>query len=241
MFDNSPKQEAVELGVYHLTLHRPKICGVLHFEVEFAYGEDVTLKTFSKKLLWRSGNREVLFVWVKHPLRGKILLMSTALDLTEGEIILAYSLRMKIETGFKAAKHHVKMYSYRFWSKAMKPIKRRSKGQHLHRESEAYREKMGRKLRTYQLYVQVGCIAQGILQYLGIQHSGKVWHCFRGWLRTIRPGTAPSEQVVAMALSASIPEFLRVESQGDELADIMASRIEPSRVPGILLGQSLCA
>jgi hypothetical protein len=35
-----------------------------------------------------------------------------------------------------------------------------------------------------------------------------VWSSFGSWLRTIRPGVAPSELVVATALRQSLPEFL---------------------------------
>lgn len=69
---------------------------------------------------------------------------------------------------------------------------------------------MRRKLRAYHLYVQLGCIAQGLLQHLAINHTAKVWHCFRSWLRTMNPAMPPFELVVANALRCTLPAFLAV-------------------------------
>jgi len=55
----------------------------------------------------------------------------------------------------------------------------------MHRESERYRQHVRRELRAYQSYVQLGCITQGLLQYLAISSTATVWHLFRSWLRTI--------------------------------------------------------
>lgn len=44
--------------------------------------------------------------------------------------------------------------------------------------------------------------------YLGMYHSDKVWHSFKGWIRTIRKDVIPSEMIVAEALKSSYPEFL---------------------------------
>jgi hypothetical protein len=42
-----------------------------------------------------------------------------------------------------------------------------------------------------------GVISQGLLQYLAAVATTQVWNSFGSWLRTIRPGVAPSEFVVA--------------------------------------------
>jgi hypothetical protein len=206
------------------------------------YGDNnIMLRVYSQNLLWRAINAEVLYVWAIHPTRGRIVLMSTALDLTPSDIIKAYGLRFKIECGFKANKHIVKAYSYRFWFRDMKPTKKCSKRQFIHRELESYRNKMSEKLRTYQLYVQVACIAQGILQALSVNHSAQVWRHFRSWMRTLRTDIAPSEQVVAMALSSCLPEFLRVGAKDLELAKIMAPLIDLDRLPGVFMDERRCA
>jgi hypothetical protein len=55
---------------------------------------------------------------------------------------------------------------------------------------------------------QAGVVAQGLLQYLAAVASTQVWNSFGSWLRTIRPGVAPSEFVVAGALRQTLPGFL---------------------------------
>ena len=104
-----------------------------------------------------------------------------------------------------------------------------------------YREAMLQKLRAYHLFVQLGCIAQGTLQYLSFYHTDQVWRHFRSWLRTLRKDLYSSEQVVATALSSSIPEFLMVRHQDHETAKILASKMAPERFPGFVMGQKLCA
>ena len=64
-----------------------------------------------------------------------------------------------------------------------------------------------RKLAAYHAFVQLGCIAQRLLQHLAINHTAEVWRCFRSWLRTMNPSLPPSELVVANALRTGIPEY----------------------------------
>ena len=69
----------------------------------------------------------------------------------------------------------------------MQPVRRGSGDQHQHKNSDTYRQAVRRKLRAYHVHVQLGCIAQGLLQHLSINHTAEVWRCFRSWLRTMNP------------------------------------------------------
>ena len=90
----------------------------------------------------------------------------------------------------------------------MTPRSRCSGNQYLHRQSDDYRQQVRRKLAAYHRYVQLGCIAQGLLQYLALSCRAEVWGSFRSWLRTMNPAQPPSEAVVAHALRHTLPEFL---------------------------------
>ena len=90
----------------------------------------------------------------------------------------------------------------------MKPRPRRSGNQHLHRESQQYRDGVTKKIQAYHVFMQAGVISQGLLQYLAAVASTQVWSSFGSWLRTIRAGVAPSEFVVAGALRNTLPQFL---------------------------------
>ena len=173
------------------------------------YGEQkITLNYLVRDLLWRSTGQLVRFVVVVHPSRGSIFLMSTDTTLSALDIIRTYGLRFKIEHTFKQAVRLIGTFSYHFWLKDMKPRKHRDGDQYLHRESKSYRDGVERKMKAYHLFIQAGAISQGLLQYLAAVAPDQVWSSFGSWLRTIRPGVAPSELVVATALRQSLPEFL---------------------------------
>jgi len=96
----------------------------------------------------------------------------------------------------------------------MTPIRHGAGNQFLHRKSKQYRADVQRKLRAYHVYVQLGCIAQGLLLHLSMNHSATVWLHFRSWLRTMNPKLPPSELVVAHALRADLPGFI-ADCSGD--------------------------
>jgi hypothetical protein len=158
------------------------------------YGEnDVVVRYRTLDLMWRPVARVVRFVIVRHPLRGTIFLLSTDLSLEPMQILQLYGYRFKIELGFRQAVHVIAAYAYHFWMADMKPLRRGGGNQYLHRMSEDYRNAVRRKLRAYHVHVQLGCIAQGLLQHLSLNHTAEVWHCFRSWLRTMNPAMPPSE------------------------------------------------
>jgi hypothetical protein len=175
----------------------------------------VTIRYGCFDLLWRPVGHLVRFVIVKHPVRGTLILMTTDTDMDPLDVIVLYSHRFKIETGFRHAIHVLGSYAYHFWMQDMDPIRRRSGNQHLHMKSEHYGRQVRRKMNAYQLYVQLGCIAQGLLLHLAINHGRLVWNHFRSWLRTMDPSRPPSELVVASSLRDSLPEFLE-EGAGEK-------------------------
>jgi len=200
------------------------------------YGEKgVALAYRSVDLLWRPVGCLVRFVAVIHPHRGCRVFLSTDLSLHPLEIIALYGVRFKIEVSFKQAVHTVGTYRYHFWMMPMSPISRRSGNQHLHRKSDRYREQVRRKIRAYHCHLQTGVIAQGLLQILSILHPQLVWSYFGSWIRTIRPGIPPSEQIVSMALRHRLPEFLAGASNTSALAKFLNERLDLDRAEGMRL------
>ncbi|MDO8700446.1 MAG: transposase [Deltaproteobacteria bacterium] len=195
------------------------------------YGEDkVTLHYRVCDLLWRPVGRLVRFVVVIHPTRGRCLLMSTDTSLSAIDIIRLYGLRFKIEHSFKQAVRVVGTFTYHFWMRKMKRLRRRNGNQYLHRESADYRDAVKRKINAYHLFIHAGVVSQGLLQYLAATMSKLVWASFGSWLRTIRPAIPPSELVVAIALRHSLPEFLLNCGNNHTLAKFIVDRQDPDRM-----------
>lgn len=200
------------------------------------YGEkNISIQYRVSQLYWRSAGMIVQIVHVIHPKRGRIMLMTTDLSLSPTDLVILYALRYKIEFSFKQALHVLGTYAYHFWMKTMAPISRCSGDQHLHHKTKEYRDAVMRKISAYHRHMQLGLIAQGLLQYLACTMPEIIWKKFGSWLRTIRQGIPPSEQVTALALKHSLPEFLVDDSTYTIFKKFLIDRIDFNRSDGINL------
>src|ERR1039458_5054350 len=126
-------------------------------------------------------------------------------------------------------------YAYHCWMAAMTPLRRVSGNQYLHHKSVEYRDAVRRKIAAYHRHIQLGLIAQGLLQILSATKPTLVWQSFGSWIRTVRPGLAPSEQVVASALRNTLPEFLASAAKPSILVKFIRDRLDLSRTEGTSL------
>jgi DDE superfamily endonuclease len=191
------------------------------------YGErGVTIRLLCLDLVWRPLKQVVRFVLVDHPTRGRMILISTDLSMPAIDVIRLYGLRFKIELSFKQALRVLGVYAYHFWMRAMPKIARGSATQYLHRKSDKYRDAVRRKIGAYHRHIQIGLIAQGVLQYLAVSCPRLVWASFGSWLRTIRAGIPPSEFVTAAALRNSLPDFLAEQHTAPLFKKFLQERID---------------
>ena len=190
---------------------------------------NVTLRYLSRDLLWRPLGLLVRFVWVIHPTRGRWILLCTDLTMAPIDIIRLYGWRFKIEAGFWQAIHNLGAYAYHFWMPAMTPLHRGQGNQYLHRRSADYRRQVRRKFAAYERHIQIGLIAQGLLQYLALSFRQGVWASFHSYIRTARRSLPPSEWVVAHALRSTWPDFLRFSPAAAILKKFLAPKIDPQR------------
>ncbi len=198
--------------------------------------KEVIISYLCINLLWRPIGQMVRFVCVNHPTRGKIILITTKLDLDPLKVISTYGYRFKIEVSFKQAINTLGTYAYHFWMKTMSPLKRVSGNQHLHRKTDKYRDQVKRKIRAYHCYVQIGCIAQGFLMHLSVNVGPAVWKSFRSWLRTMKKDLPPSEMVVSYALRSSLPVFLLGRNKTLPLKKYITDNADPYIMPDWRLG-----
>ena len=111
----------------------------------------------------------------------------------------------------------------------MTPLHRGQGNQHLHRKSDHYRQQVRRKFAAYERHIQIGLIAQGLLQYLALSFRQVVWANFHSYIRTAKPSLPPSEWVVAQALRHTWPHFLRFSPSAATLKKFLANKIDPQR------------
>jgi len=187
--------------------------------VEIAYA--------TRDLLWRPVGHCVRFVFVRHPHRGNAILMTTDLTLDPLEVIALYGHRFKIEVGFRQAIQVLGSYAYHFWMRAMTPRRRGSGNQDIRKRPRRYKEAVQRKIGAYHRFVQLACIAQGLLQLLAFEKRATVWQHFRSWLRTMNPDLPPSELVVAQALRTTLEEFLADRRAPADLVKFLAQIRSP--------------
>lgn len=197
------------------------------------YGDkNINIEFYSIKLLWRACGELMQFVLVKHPNRGSIILATTDIDCDPLTVIELYSLRFKIEVSFKQSLHTIGAFAYHFWMKIMTPTKRGSGDQHLHHETQDYREQVKRKMAAYHRFIQLSFIAQGLLQYLSITAHDLIWKNFGSWLRTVRADIPPSEMVTSVALRNCLPTFLASTVDEPTFKKFLGKRIDLSRAEG---------
>lgn len=187
------------------------------------YGKMERCKVQSFKGFWRSAGCEVLYVLVQMECGGKVILMSTDVNLSEIDIIQLYGARFKIEVGFKTSIRIVGALSYHFWMSTMKPIGRKGKNQYMHRESEAYRNAVRRKIAAYHNFIQCGIIAHGLMTILSVLKPCECWTHFDTWMRTMNLESHPSEWVVAQSLKNTFPQFLAVEAKNNNWLKFLIS------------------
>jgi hypothetical protein len=115
------------------------------------------------------------------------------------------------------------------------PIRKNSGNLYLHRETAEYRDAVRRKLAAYHNHIQIGIIAQGLVQYLSLCFPKQVWASFGSWMRTVRPGLCPSERVTTIAMGNCFPDFLAVCAKNSILLKFLVKRIDLGRSEGVKL------
>jgi hypothetical protein len=165
------------------------------------YGVDETVRYFCINLKWGEGlYQDLRFVLTITGTRTSIL-VSTDLTLSPVQIIQLYGKRFKIECSFRELKQVVAGFACHFWSKAMPKLQKFKSNDVNHTLLENVTDERARRLITSTVkaiegFVQVGIIALGLLQLIGLLFGREISDGSTRFMRTVSNST-PSERTVA--------------------------------------------
>ena len=190
-------------------------------EVEL-YGEVKQLHYYTCDLLWH--RMFVRFVLTIYPDGKEFILITTQRLWSAEDIIRAYELRFKIEVTFKALVHVLFSFFYHFWMKAWPKTKEGDKSVYLHQKTPEFRRQVYRKIEAYERFVNIACIALGILQWLAIRCPLAIWDRFPVWMRTLPKHGCPTEHVVRLTLQHELHQNFLKSRSSTLLEKILATR-----------------
>jgi hypothetical protein len=145
-------------------------------------------------LIWKPIKDKVRFVLVCDG-SEQFILMCSDLTLSAPDIIKAYSCRFKIEVNFKVLKHLMGVFFYHFWTTVWPRIGKKTASDLKVIKDERSKRLIKQATNAIEGFVNMGCIATGILQILSMSFQQKIWEKYTGWLRTIS-SVIPSEEIV---------------------------------------------
>lgn len=158
------------------------------------YGKKTTISYLCLDLIWKEIDLKIRFVLVKDG-TSKFILMCSNLEWLAIDIIRAYSLRFKIEVTFKALKHLIGGFYYHFWTRVMPRLTRNAPVNLATITDPQIRVKIASAANAIEGFVNLACIALGLLQIMAISHPERIWNQYTGWLRTKRT-SVPTEDIV---------------------------------------------
>ena len=124
------------------------------------------------------------------------------------DIIRAYSYRFKIEVNFKVLKYLMGVFFYHFWTSVWPKIGKRNKNDSSSLDTRS--EKLiAQTTCAIEGFVNLGCIATGILQIIALNFHQTIWETYRGWLRTIT-SAIPTEETVRSVIQEEFFHNFRV-------------------------------
>ena len=174
------------------------------------YGCCKTVSFLCLDPIWKPVGEKIRFVLVMDGAE-RFILMCSDLTLSAPDIVLAYSLRFKIEVSFKVLKHLMGAFYYRFWTHAWPRIGKRTVSD-LSEITDSRRKRLIQKAAdAIEAFINFGCIATGILQIVALNFHGTIWETYAGWLRTVT-STVPSEEVVKSVVQQEYYHNFRVFS-----------------------------
>jgi len=163
------------------------------------YGQKETVRYLTLDLLWKPIKGMLRFILVETS-RGRIILMTSDLNLDPITAIQLYCRRVTIETMFDTLKNTLGAMSYHFWSHYLSRASRKPKKNKDREQNSTDIEKTNNTLAAIEKFVNVQLLVLGMLQLFAKQFPAEVKAKANCWLRTVS-SNAPSEFVTRTALA----------------------------------------
>ncbi len=164
-----------------------------HVEI-YLYGKKQNISYYCVDLIWKPAKEKIRFVLVNSK-ENNFFLMCSNLDWEPIDIIKAYSYRFKIEVSFKYLKNLLGAFKYHFWCMKMPKLSKKKNTSLSYIKDLELQKSIAEKMESIERFVNIGCIALGMLQILALNYSERIWKNYGGWLRTVRRDI-PTEEVV---------------------------------------------
>lgn len=163
------------------------------------YGKREEVRYLVLNLPWKPVQGEIRFILVESS-RGRIVLMTSDLEMDPLLALELYSRRVTIEVLFDVLKNTQGAMGYHFWSQSLSPASRRPRKNDGQVQDTSNIENTQRTLGAIEKFVNLHLLLIGVLQLMAIKIPDEVKAKARCWLRTIT-STTPSEFVTRTALA----------------------------------------
>lgn len=163
------------------------------------YGKKDNIRYLVLDLLWKPVKGMLRFILIESS-HGRIILMTSDLDLDPVTAIQLYCRRVTIETMFDTLKNTLGAMAYHFWSQYLSRTSRRPKKKKDQERNSTNPMRTNNTLAAIEKFVNVQLLVLGMLQLIAKQFPAEVKTKANCWLRTVSANT-PSEFVTRTALA----------------------------------------
>lgn len=163
------------------------------------YQDSEKVRYLTLDLLWRP-TAGLLRFFLLETSRGRIILMTSDLQLEPLVALQLYCRRVTIETLFDTLKNVLGAMGYHFWSKYLRPVSRRPGKNDAKPRGSSRPAKTQNTLDAIEKFVNLQLLTVGLLQLLARKFPLQIWSKARCWLRTVS-SEIPSEFVTRTALA----------------------------------------
>jgi len=188
------------------------------------YDKVETVRCLVLDLMWKPVKGKLRFILVESS-RGRIVLMTSDMNMEWRLAINLYCHRVVVETLFDSLKNLLGGMAYHFWSQYLEPASRKPKRNGKRERVSSRPEKTEETLAKIEKFVAVQMVVLGTLQLLACKFGTEIHGQANCWLRT-PCGEIPSVFVTKTALARMITRNLLTLGK-DRITQIILAKQNP--------------